>query len=130
MGLVKDEIPPSKLPEKSLSSRSKRSSFYILIIVWVAIRSMAMVAPFARTAEWLKFVADETNAEDMSLVQSFSPPLLNTQGRKTQPQWLLDWFKDISMIVLIFKLECQVLIILIKNGTRSFLIFSIKMVRI
>ena len=34
----------------------------------------------------------------MSLVQSFSPPLLNTQGRKTQPQWLLNWFKNVSMI--------------------------------
>jgi hypothetical protein len=31
-------------------------------------------------------------------VQSFSPPLLNTQGRKTQPQWLLNWFKNVSMI--------------------------------
>ena len=34
----------------------------------------------------------------MSLVQSFRPPLLNTQGRKTQPQWLLKWFKEVSMV--------------------------------
>ena len=34
----------------------------------------------------------------MSIVQSFSPPLLDSQGRKTQPEWLLNWFKDITMI--------------------------------
>ncbi|GIS72635.1 MAG: hypothetical protein CM1200mP10_22120 [Candidatus Neomarinimicrobiota bacterium] len=43
-------------------------------------------------------VAGPENSQDISMVQSFSPPLLNTEGRKVQPDWLLDWFQNVSMV--------------------------------
>ena len=101
MGLVKDEIPPSKLPEKTpyyLAVAKGEQFLHTNNCLGCHKIDGDGGAIWPATAEWLKVVADETNAEDMSLVQSFSPPLLNTQGRKTQPQWLLDWFKDVSMI--------------------------------
>jgi len=101
MGLVKDEIPPSKLPEKSPSYLAiAKGEQFIHTNNCLGCHKLDDEggAIWPSTAEWLKVVADGTNAEDMSLVQSFSPPLLNTQGRKTQPQWLLKWFKDVTMV--------------------------------
>ena len=101
MGLVKDDIPPSKMPEKTpqFLAVTKGEQFFqtnnCLGCHKIDGRGGAI---WPATAEWIKQIADETNSEDQSLVQSFSPPLLNTQGRKTQPQWLLNWFKNISMI--------------------------------
>ena len=101
MGLVKDEIPPSKLPEKSpayLAIAKGEQFIHTNNCLGCHKLDDDGGAIWPSTAEWLKVVADGTNAEDMSLVQSFSPPLLNTQGRKTQPQWLLKWFKDVTMV--------------------------------
>ena len=101
MGLVNDEIPESKLPEKTPAfvAVSKGEQFiHTNNCLGCHKIDGEGGAIWPSTAKWLKEVADQTNAEDMSLVQSFSPPLLNTQGRKTQPQWLLNWFKNISMV--------------------------------
>ncbi len=101
MGSVKDEIPSTKLPEVNEKNLA-------LIAGEQLIQSNNCMgchkidgeggAIWATTSDWLEEVADATNAEDMSIVQSFSPPLLDSQGRKTQPEWLLNWFKDITMI--------------------------------
>lgn len=101
MGLVNDEIPESKLPEKTPAfvAVSKGEQFiHTNNCLGCHKIDGEGGAIWPSTAKWLKEVADQTNAEDMSLVQSFSPPLLNTQGQKTQPQWLLNWFKNISMV--------------------------------
>jgi len=55
-------------------------------------------AIWTATAAWLGEVAGSENSQDISMVQSFSPPLLNTEGRKVQPDWLLDWFQNVSMV--------------------------------
>ena len=101
MGLVKDEIPPTKLPEKTpqyLAVTKGEQFIHSNNCLGCHKLDDEGGAIWPATADWLREVADNTNAEDMSLVQSFSPPLLNTQGRKTQPQWLLNWFKNVSMI--------------------------------
>ena len=101
MGLVKDEIPPTKLPEKTpqyLAVTKGEQFIHTNNCLGCHKLDDEGGAIWPATADWLREVADNTNAEDMSLVQSFSPPLLNTQGRKTQPQWLLNWFKNVSMI--------------------------------
>ena len=101
MGLVKDEIPPTKLPEKTpqyLAVIKGEQFIHTNNCLGCHKLDDEGGAIWPATADWLREVADNTNAEDMSLVQSFSPPLLNTQGRKTQPQWLLNWFKNVSMI--------------------------------
>ena len=101
MGSVKDEIPAGKLPEVNAKQLALEAGEQI--IQTNNCKGCHKIdgdggAILPATAEWLREIADETNAEDMSIVQSFSPPLLNTQGRKTQPEWLLNWFKDITMI--------------------------------
>ena len=101
MGLVKDEIPPTKLPERSpqyLAVTKGEQFIHTNNCLGCHKLDGEGGAIWTSTADWLREVADNTNAEDMSLVQSFSPPLLNSQGRKTQPQWLLNWFKNISMV--------------------------------
>jgi cytochrome c2 len=101
MGSVKDEIPVNKLPKMNTKQMAIEAGEQIIQsnnckgchkidgdggVIW------------ASTADWLREISDDINAEDMSIVQSFSPPLLDSQGRKTQPEWLLNWFKNISMI--------------------------------
>ena len=101
MGLVKDEIPPTKLPEKTpkyLAVTKGEQFIHTNNCMGCHKIDGKGGAIWPSTSDWLRQVADNTNAEDMSLVQSFSPPILNTQGRKTQPQWLLNWFKNISMV--------------------------------
>jgi len=101
MGLVKDEIPETKLPEKTpqyLAVTKGEQFIHTNNCMGCHKIDGKGGAIWPSTADWLRQVADDTNAEDRSLVQSFSPPLLNTQGRKTQPQWLLNWFKNITMV--------------------------------
>ena len=101
MGLVKDEIPPTKLPERTPKFLAvTEGEKFIHTNNCLGCHKIDGIggAIWPSTAQWIRQVADDANAEDLSLVQSFSPPLLNTQGRKTQPQWLLDWFKNIYMI--------------------------------
>jgi len=101
MGSVKDEIPTSKLPTMNTKQMALEAGEQI--IQSNNCKGCHKIdgkggAIWSSTADWIREISDETNAEDMSIVQSFSPPLLDSQGRKTQPDWLLNWFKDISMI--------------------------------
>ena len=101
MGSVKDEIPSTKLPEVNAKQLAVVAGEQLLQTN--NCKGCHKIdgdggAIWPSTADWIREVADETNAEDMSIVQSFSPPLLDTQGRKTQPEWLLNWFKDVTMI--------------------------------
>ena len=101
MGMVKDEIPDSKLPEKTPAylavSKGERFIHTNNCLGCHKIDGEGG-AIWTATAAWLEEVAGSENSEDISLVQSFSPPLLNTEGRKVQPDWLLDWFQNVSMI--------------------------------
>ena len=101
MGMVKDEIPESKLPEKTPAylavSKGERFIHTNNCLGCHKIDGEGG-AIWTATAAWLEEVAGSENSQDISLVQSFSPPLLNTEGRKVQPDWLLDWFQNVSMI--------------------------------
>ena len=101
MGMVKDEIPESKLPEKTPAylavSKGERFIHTNNCLGCHKIDGEGG-AIWTATAAWLEEVAGSENYQDISLVQSFSPPLLNTEGRKVQPDWLLDWFQNVSMI--------------------------------
>jgi len=101
MGLVKDEIPESKLPEKTPAylavSKGERFIHTNNCLGCHKIDGEGG-AIWTATAAWLGEVAGSENSQDISLVQSFSPPLLNTEGRKVQPDWLLDWFQNVTMI--------------------------------
>ena len=101
MGLVKDEIPESKLPEKTPAYLAvTKGERFIHTNNCLGCHKIDGEggAIWTATAAWLGEVAGSENSEDISLVQSFSPPLLNTEGRKVQPDWLLDWFQNVSMI--------------------------------
>jgi hypothetical protein len=101
MGLVKDEIPENKLPEKTPAylavSKGERFIHTNNCLGCHKIDGEGG-AIWSSTAAWLGEVAGSENSQDISLVQSFSPPLLNTEGRKVQPDWLLDWFQNVSMV--------------------------------
>ena len=101
MGMVKDEIPESKLPEKTPAylavSKGERFIHTNNCLGCHKIDGEGG-AIWTSTAAWLEEVAGSENSQDISLVQNFSPPLLNTEGRKVQPDWLLDWFQNVSMI--------------------------------
>jgi len=101
MGLVKDEIPESKLPEKTPAylavSEGERFIHTNNCLGCHKIDGEGG-AIWPATAAWLGEVAGPENAQDISMVQSFSPPLLDTEGRKVQPDWLLNWFQNISMV--------------------------------
>ena len=101
MGLVKDEIPESKLPEKTpkyLATTEGERFVHTNNCLGCHKLDGEGGAIWPSTAMWLEEIAGSENSEDMSIVQSFSPPLLNTQGQKVQPEWLLNWFQNISMI--------------------------------
>ena len=101
MGLVKDEIPESKLPEKTpkyLATTAGERFVHTNNCLGCHKLDVEGGAIWPSTAMWLEEIAGSENSEDMSIVQSFSPPLLNTQGQKVQPEWLLNWFQNISMI--------------------------------
>ncbi|MDG2265599.1 MAG: c-type cytochrome, partial [Candidatus Marinimicrobia bacterium] len=101
MGLVKDEIPESKLPEKTpkyLATIDGERFLHTNNCLGCHKIDGEGGAVWPSTAMWLEEIAGSENSEDMSIVQSFSPPLLNTQGKKVQPEWLLNWFQNISMV--------------------------------
>ena len=101
MGLVKDEIPESKLPENSpkyLAMTQGERFIHTNNCLGCHKIDGEGGAIWPSTASWLEEIAGSENSDDLSVVQSFSPPILNTQGRKVQPDWLLNWFQNISMI--------------------------------
>ena len=101
MGFVKDEIPSTKLPERT--TRNIIVEEGERLIQTYNCKGCHLIdgdggSIKLSVANWLSIIADQTSAEDASLVQSFSPPMLDTQGRKIQPDWLFNFFKDPKMI--------------------------------
>ena len=101
MGLVKDEIPPSKLPSKT--ERYLAIETGEILIMQYNCKGCHSIdgdgdAIQPTIASWLSEIADKTTAEDKSLVLSFSPPMLDTEGRKIQPNWLFKFFNNPTMI--------------------------------
>ena len=101
MGLVKDEIPPSKLPSKT--ERYLAIETGEILIKQYNCKGCHSIdgdgdAIQPTIASWLSEIADKTTAEDKSLVLSFSPPMLDTEGRKIQPNWLFKFFNNPTMI--------------------------------
>ncbi|MBC8346117.1 MAG: c-type cytochrome [Candidatus Marinimicrobia bacterium] len=101
MGLVKDEIPPSKLPNRTQRNIALEAG-QILVDQYNCKGCHPIdgdggaIQP--TIASWLSEIADDATAEDKSLVLSFSPPILDTEGQKVQPDWLFKFFKNPSMI--------------------------------
>lgn len=101
MGFVEDEIPPSKLParttrnliveegERLVQTYNCKGCHVIDGDGWAILPTVV---------DWIGEVAGSAAAEDASLVQSFAPPSLDSEGRKIQPHWLFNFFKDPVMI--------------------------------
>ena len=101
MGFVKDEIPANKLPARTTRNLIvEEGERLIQTYNCKGCHSIdgdgGAIQP--TVAQWLGDIADQTAEEDASLVQSFSPPLLDTEGRKIQPDWLFNFFKEPIMI--------------------------------
>ena len=101
MGWVKDEIPSTKLPvsdERNLAiaAGEKLITQYNCQGCHSIDGKGAAILP--TVASWLGEIADETTAEDNSLVLSFAPPMLDTEGKKVQPDWLFNFFKNPTMV--------------------------------
>jgi len=101
MGFVKDEIPSTKLPERTTRNLIVEEGERLLQTYnCKGCHSIdgdgGSIKP--SVANWLSLIADQVTAEDASLVQSFSPPMLDTEGRKIQPDWLYKFFKNPIMI--------------------------------
>lgn len=101
MGLVKEDIPASKLPE--------RSTKYLIVeegerlIQTYNCKGCHQIDGDGGTisssiSDWLTEIADENTGNDRSLVQSFSPPKLDTEGKRVQPNWLFNFFQGPTMI--------------------------------
>ena len=101
MGWVKDEIPSTKLPASdernlAIAAGEKLIAQYNCQGCHSIDGDGAAILP--TVASWLGEIADETTAEDNSLVLSFAPPMLDTEGKKVQPDWLFKFFKTPTMI--------------------------------
>ena len=101
MGWVKDEIASTKLPvsdERNLAiaAGEKLITQYNCQGCHSIDGKGAAILP--TVASWLGEIADETTAEDNSLVLSFAPPMLDTEGKKVQPDWLFNFFKNPTMV--------------------------------
>jgi len=101
MGFVKDEIPTNKLPARTtrnliVEEGERLIQTYNCKGCHPIDGDGGAIQP--TVAEWLGDIADQTTREDVSIVKSFSPPLLNSEGRKIQPEWLFNFFKKPTMI--------------------------------
>ncbi|MEA1881931.1 MAG: c-type cytochrome [Candidatus Marinimicrobia bacterium] len=101
MGWVKDEIPATKLPPKN--ERNLAIAGGEKLIRQFNCQGCHSIdgdggAIQPTIASWLAEIADEANSEDRGIVLSFAPPMLDTEGRKIQPDWLLKFFKNPTMI--------------------------------
>jgi len=101
MGWVKDEIPVTKLPAKN--ERNMAIAAGEKIIRQYNCQGCHLIdgdggAIQPTVASWLGEIADEATSEDRGIVLSFAPPMLDTEGRKVQPDWLLKFFKNPTMI--------------------------------
>lgn len=101
LGFVKDEIPSTKLPARTTRNLIvEEGERLIQTYNCKGCHSIDGDGGVIRStvAEWIGEIADESASKDASLVQSFSPPLLNSEGRKIQPEWLFNFFKAPKMI--------------------------------
>ncbi|MBT3675080.1 MAG: c-type cytochrome, partial [Candidatus Marinimicrobia bacterium] len=101
MGWVKDEIPSTKLPVKNerniaIAAGEKLIRQYNCQGCHAIDGDGGAIKP--TIASWLGDIADEATSEDRGIVLSFAPPMLDTEGRKVQPDWLLKFFKEPTMI--------------------------------
>lgn len=101
MGWVKDEIPPSKLPARNerniaIEAGEKLIRQYNCQGCHAIDGDGGAIQP--TVASWLGEIADEATSEDRGIVLSFAPPMLDTEGRKVQPDWLLKFLKNPTMI--------------------------------
>ena len=100
MGWVKDEIPSTKLPARSernmaIESGEKLIRQYNCQGCHSIDGDGGAIQP--TVASWLREIADEATSET-GYCLSFAPPMLDTEGRKVQPDWLLNFFKNPTMI--------------------------------
>jgi len=101
LGFVKDEIPSTKLPARTTRNLIvEEGERLIQTFNCKGCHSIDGDGGVIRSsvAQWVGEIADESASQDASIVQSFSPPLLNSEGRKIQPEWLFNFFKEPQMI--------------------------------
>ena len=101
LGFVKDDIPSTKLPARTtrnliVEEGERLIQTYNCKGCHPIDGDGGAIRP--TVAKWLGEIADQSASEDVGLVQSFSPPMLDTEGRKIQPDWLFDFFKEPNMI--------------------------------
>ena len=101
IGFVKDEIPESKIPERNernlaIEAGEELIRIYNCLGCHTIDGEGGAIRPTIAT--WLGDIAGASSAEDASLIQSFAPPILDTEGRKVQPEWLFDFLNHPTMI--------------------------------
>jgi len=101
LGFVDDDIPESKLPSRTtrnliVEDGERLIQTYNCKGCHKIDGDGGAIVPTVQ--EWLSEIGGTSAAEDMSLVQSFSPPILDTEGRKVQPKWLFHFLKEPTMI--------------------------------
>ena len=101
IGFVKDEIPESKIPERNerniaIEAGEELIRIYNCLGCHIIDDKGGAIRPTIAT--WLGDIAGASSAEDASLIQSFSPPILDTEGRKVQPEWLFNFLNHPTMI--------------------------------
>ena len=101
IGFVKDEIPESKIPERNernlaIEAGEELIRIYNCLGCHTIDGEGGAIRPTIAT--WLGDIAGSSSAEDASLIQSFAPPILDTEGRKVQPEWLFDFLNHPTMI--------------------------------
>ena len=101
IGFVKDEIPESKIPrrnERNLAIEAGEELIRIYNCMGCHTIDGEGGAIKPEIATWLEMIAGPGVTEDANLVQSFEPPSLDTEGRKTQPEWLFNFLNNPTMI--------------------------------
>ncbi len=101
MGLVKDEIAEAKRPvqdERQMAIEAGEQLLHSNNCLGCHMLDGRGGAIQPTIGTWLGELAGTSASEDASVVQNFSPPMLDTEGKKVQPEWLLEFIKDPSMI--------------------------------
>jgi cbb3-type cytochrome oxidase cytochrome c subunit/cytochrome c2 len=101
MGLVKDEIAESKRPdmdERQMALEAGEQLLHSNNCLGCHSLDGRGGAVQPEIGNWLDEIAGSSASGDASVVQNFSPPMLDTEGQKVQPEWLLKFLKDPTMI--------------------------------
>lgn len=101
LGFVNDDIPASKLPPRT--ARNLMVEDGERLIQTYNCKGCHEIdgeggAIIPTIKEWLSEIGGSSAAEDANIVQSFAAPLLDTEGRKVQAEWLFNFFKKPLMI--------------------------------